>query len=306
MAPIKKYALLCSLLLLLLPTRSKAQASADQTQAPGQTRTSGQTQTTSGQTQAPGQTRTSGKAQSLANTPASAATQPPTDSSAFTLLDSLFRRPEFLYETIGPDIPADMQPILIKFNNAIAANRAWFLQYRNTYPSQTLPYDPHFGITADEYRRVLRLQAAPPPLVPIDSQSVAVLKDGGFIHFKSSGENHLLDYLYIDPTHRVLEYGGDTIPFAGPSAAGKNSRFGQWQGFTWHLERVQSLAPPEDPLLPTDPQKTPDPALLSARIVDVTFGIPTDGTRKTFIRISYQNLQAGIATANMELLGYIH
>ena len=233
-------------------------------------------------------------------------TQAPSTDSAFTFLDSLFHRPEFLYETIGPAIPADMQPILIKFNNAIAANQSWFREYRNTYPNQTLPYDPHFGITADEYRRVLRLQAVPPPLVPIDSQSIIVLKDGGFIHFKSTGEDHLLDYLYIDPAHRVLEYGGDTIPFAGPATAGKNSRFGQWHGFTWHLERVQSLALPEDPLLPTDPQKAPDPALISARIVEVTFGIPTDGSRKTFIRISYQNLQAGVATANMELLGYIH
>ena len=237
--------------------------------------------------------------------PQASASAPDTSiQTAFVLLDSLFRRPEFLYETVGPDIPADMQPILIRFNNALAANREWFMEYRSKFSNQPLPYDEHFGITAEEYRRIRRLEAAPPALVPVDSQTVSVLKDGGFIHFQSSGEAHLLDYLYIDPTHRLLEYGGDTIPFAGPATAGRYSPYGQWQGFAWRLERVQQLpAAPTDPL---DPQKTPDPGQITARIVEVNIGIPADGSRKTFIRIQYQNLQAGIATANMELLGFIH
>jgi hypothetical protein len=241
--------------------------------------------------------------------------QPPADSSikaAFALLDSLFRRPQFLYVAVGPDIPADMQPILARLNNAIAANQAWFQQHRSDYPNQPLPYDEHFGITAEEYRRVLRLQLSPPPLVPIDSQTVAVVKEGSLIHLQcnGSGEEHLLNYLYIDPASRVLEYGGDTIPFAGPVSSGPNSPYGQWAGYAWHLERIQALAPPVDPLQPvdpqrTDPQKAPDPKLISARIVEVNIGIPADGSPKTFIRIQYQNVQAGVATGNLELLGYI-
>jgi hypothetical protein len=280
LAKFKNYALAGALLLIVLPAPAKAQSSS-----------------AAGRTQAQPQAQARTQAQPQA-----------TDSSAFALLDSLFHRPEFLYVIDGPDIPADMQPILIRFNNAITANQAWFQQYRNNYPNQTLPYDEHFGITAEEYRRVLRLQAAPPPLVPVDSQTVAVIKDGDFIHFQSStgeGEEHLLNYLYIDPVHRVLEYGGDTIPFAGPASAGRKSPYGQWQGYAWRLERVQSLAPPIDPLQPTDPQKAPDPSLISVRIVEVNIGIPGDSSGKAFIRIQYQNLQAGITTANMELLGYI-
>jgi hypothetical protein len=92
----------------------------------------------------------------------------------------------------------------------------------------------------------------------------------------------------------------------GPANAGPKSPFGQWQGYAWHLERVQSLAPPQDPLLPTDPQKAPDPAaMISVRIVEVNIGIPTDGSKKAIIRIQYQNIQAGIPTGNMELLGFI-
>ena len=247
------------------------------------------------------------------NRPASlpAITSPsPADSSikaAFALLDSLFRRPKFLYIAVGPDIPADIQPIIARMNNALAANQAWFQQYRDKYPNQPLPYDEHFGVTPSQYYSVLHLQATPPPLVPIDSQTVAVIKEGSLIHFQcgGTGEEHLLNYLYIDPIHRVLEYGGDTIPFAGPASAGPNSPYGQWNGYAWHLERIQSLPAPVDPLLPADAQKTPDQKLISARIVEVNIGIPSDGSPKTFIRIQYQNVQAGIATGNLELLGYI-
>ena len=234
----------------------------------------------------------------------------PADSSikaAFALLDSLFRLPKFLYIAVGPDIPADIQPIIARMNNAIAANQAWFQQYRNKYPNQSLPYDDHFGVTPSQYYSVLHLQATPPPLVPIDTQTVAVIKEGGLIHLQcgGTGEEHLLNYLYIDPVHRVLEYGGDTIPFAGPANAGPNSPYGQWNGYAWHLERIQALPAPVDPLQPADAQKANDQKLVSARIVEVNFGIPTDGSPKTFIRIQYQNVQAGIATGNMELLGYI-
>ena len=322
MAQFKKYLLACSLLLILLPRQGKTQGEAQgATQGKTQNRTPGSPQASGpGQTQASaqgtpqasalvqGSSQPSAPARDQSPTPAAPAKDTlPADTSiqtAFALLDSLFRRPEFLYETLGPDIPADMQPVLIRFNNAIAANRDWFMEYRSKFPNQPLPYDEHFGITAEEYRRIRRLEAAPPALVPIDSQMVSVLKDGAFIHFKSNGEDRLLDYLYIDPTHRLLEYGGDTIPFAGPASAGRNSPYGQWQGFAWRLERIQQL--PTTPTDPLDPQKTPDPGSITARIVEVNIGTPADGSRKTFIRIQYQNLQAGIATANMELLGFIH
>ena len=268
MTQLTKYLLACSLLLTLLPRQGNA--------APGTP--SVLRRPAPRITPAPNQTDT---------LPADT-----TIESAFTLLDSLFNRPEFLYATVGPDIPADMQPILIRFNNAIAANQQWFMEFRNKYSDQPLPYDPRFGITAAEYSRIRHLQAFPPALVPIDSQTVSVLKDAGFIHFKSNGDEHLLDYLYIDPTHHLLEYGGDTIPFAGVASSGRNSPYGQWQGFVWHLEHV-------------DTQMVLDTPQVTARVVEVNIGIPPDA-KKTFIRITYRNIQSGIATANMELTGFIH
>lgn len=65
------------------------------------------------------------------------------DKAAFALLDSLFRRPKFLYIAVGPDIPADIQPIIARMNNALAANQAWFQQYRGKYPNRIRRrYDP--------------------------------------------------------------------------------------------------------------------------------------------------------------------
>jgi hypothetical protein len=267
------------LALTLLPRQGRPQASAVKPQA----------QASATRPQPSANTRT----QASTNAPATA--KNPADSTiraAFTLLDSVFNRPQFLYETIGPDIPADMQPILVRFNNALATNRQWFNEYRNKYSRGPLPYDPRFGISAEEYFRVQHLEAVPPALVPIDSQTVSVLKEAGVIHLKcSSADEHFLDYLYIDPAHNLLEYGGDTIPYAGPATAGPKSAYGQWRGYSWHLER-------------TDAQSLGQTTLLTVRVVEVNIGIPPDG-KKTFIRISYQNIQAGTPTANMELLGYI-
>jgi hypothetical protein len=216
-----------------------------------------------------------------------------TINAAFSLLDSVFNRSSFLFETVGSDIPADMQPIFIRFFKAITVNQQWFNEYRNKYSGQPLPYDPRFGITADEYRRLRRLESAPPALTPIDSQTVTVQKDAGLIHFEGSNKDeHFLDYLFIDPAHHLLGYGGDTIPYIGRAISDSNSLYGQWQGFSWHLEKVDAPA-------------VADTTLLTAHVVEVNIGIPPQG-KKTFIRISYQNIQAGSPTNNMELLGYIH
>ena len=48
-----------------------------------------------------------------------------------------------------------------------------------------------------------------------------------------------------------------------------------------------------------------DTPQVTARVVEVNIGIPPDA-KKTFIRITYRNIQSGIATANMELTGFIH
>jgi len=212
---------------------------------------------------------------------------------AFKFADSVFGRPAFLFETLGPDIPADMQPVLIRMNNAISANKEWFIEYRNKYggSGQALPYDEHFGISREDYRRVQHMETQPPQLVVADSQKVAVSKDHGVIGFKSEGGTHLLDYLFIDIQHQRLMYGGDTIPYNGRASADPSNPYGKWRGYSWRLER-------------TDVNASLAAGKPTARVIEVDLGLPqTPG--KTYIRIEYQDIKAGVSTANMELIGYI-
>ena len=233
--------------------------------------------------------------------PASAAsalkdTLPPDSTlthEAFAFLISVFSHPEFQFQTLQPDLTGDIQSILIRFNNAIVANKQWFQTYRDKYAAagQPLPYNERFGITPQEYQRLQHLESEPPILVPVDSQRIKVIRDGGFIHFRSESESHLIDYLLIDSAGQQLLYGSDTIPLIGRTSTGPSSPYGQWQGFTWRMQK-------------TDVAGTLSSGQATARIIEVNLGLTMQG-RKVFLRIKYQDMKAGTTTANMELLGYI-
>ena len=238
--------------------------------------------------------------------------------AAFGFFDSVFARPSFLFARLEPGLPAGMDTILLRFNTAVAANRQWFNAYRDKYATsgQQLPYDPHFGITYKEYRRILELAHAPIRLAPADSQLVTVLREDGLVHFRSAGENHLLDYLLVDPRHQQLVYGGDTIPFDGMSDPGLASRIGvpatgdtaharsatgpatgttptaiSWQGYSWRLEK-------------TDIATGIDGIRVAARVVQIDLGLP-QGQTNPLIRIHYEQLKADSTVSNFDIVGYI-
>lgn len=211
--------------------------------------------------------------------------------AAIHFADSVFHRATFLYERVEPDLPADIQAILIRFNNAMVANQQWFLDFKNSHPDQPLPYNQRFGITAEEYRRLQNLEKTPPQLVAVDTQKVTVSREAGYIRFKSDGDIHLLDYLQMDLKQRIVVYGGDTIPFAGRSATTANSFYGEWQGYTWRLEKA-------------DAGSTIATSRVTARVVEINLGLTTPD-KKVFLRVKYQEMQAGNTTANLELVGYV-
>src|SRR6266404_5983728 len=67
--------------------------------------------------------------------------------SAIRFADSIFRKPNLVYQQVEPDIPVDIQNILLRFNDALVANRQWFQDYKNTYAGKELPYNQRFGIS---------------------------------------------------------------------------------------------------------------------------------------------------------------
>jgi hypothetical protein len=215
-------------------------------------------------------------------------------AQAFHFTDSVFDRPEFTYDIAEPDIPKDMQSILIRFNDAVTADKQWFIDYRNKYAAggQPLPYNERFGITRAEYQRVQRMEKVPPHLVSVSRQKVTVSRENNNIRFKGSDETRILDYLEIDLQQQKIIFAGDTLHFAGTMNASQLLPFSLTQGYRWRMEIA-------------DLKNTLQTNKVTARVVEVTLGLPLD-SGKTFLRIKYQDMQAGETRADMDLIGYVH
>jgi hypothetical protein len=255
--------------------------------------------------------------------------------AAFGFFDSVFARPSYLFIKLEPGLPVGMDTILARFNNAVAANRQWFNAYKDKYAAygQQLPYDPRFGITYKEYRRILALANAPIRLAPADSQTVTVLREGGLVHFRTAGENHLLDYLLVDPGHQQLLYGGDTIPFAGLSDPDLANRIGLTATSDTPHSIIDTTPTPDNqgntgaaPTPGNHGNTTPAPIFwqgyswrlektdiatgidglrVAARVVQVDLGL-AQGQPDPLIRIHYEQLKADSTVSNFDLIGYIH
>ncbi|HWB93497.1 MAG TPA: hypothetical protein VG605_16670 [Puia sp.] len=208
--------------------------------------------------------------------------------AAFHFIDSAFNKSSLEFEMLGPGMPAGLDSVLFRFNNTIAANKQWFIEYKNQHPGGTLPYNPKFGVTPEEYLRIQNYASTPVRLVPVDSQQVSIIRMGGLIRFKCAGEIRFLDYLYFDPVHLQACYGGDTIPFVGRSGA-SSSPYGPWKGFKWRLEKTNITVTFEN---------------VTAHVVEVDLGMPPAGD-KLFIRILYQDLKADKTTSGIQLAGFL-
>ena len=219
-------------------------------------------------------------------------------AQAFLFIDSAFNRAEFTYDIIEPDLPADMQSILNRFNNAVAANREWFLEYRKKYVTtdQPLPYNARFGITVSEYNRVLNLEKTAPHFTTIAQQKVTIQRRNDHIYLKSDGESRILDFLTIDPQPQVITFVGDTLLFAGAMNINQRASFGLTQGYVWRLEKA-------------DIQSTLQAGKVTARVVEINLGLTSDtisNQSKIFLRIKYQDMQDGVTRADLDLIGFVH
>lgn len=235
--------------------------------------------------------------------PASKPQQTPTQSkpypitpadSAIHFADSIFHNPALLYQLTEPDIPVDIQSILARFNNALVANREWFQQYRIAYAGKPLPYNERFGINPDEYKRLQNLEQSPPQLVPIDTQKVTVTHEAGYLRFTTNGDIRLLDYLQIDLQKDLVVFGGDTIPLVGHTVTTAASPYGEWEGYTWRLQKADAASS-----LAT--------SRVTARVVEINMGLtaPEAQSRKVFLRLKYQDMKDGEIRANLELVGFL-
>ena len=213
--------------------------------------------------------------------------------AAMAFADSLFHASSCDLLITEFDFPPDIREILLRFNNAITANKEWFTAYSSHLsPGQPLPYDEKFGITQGEYERIKSMDKVHPALKVVDTQRISILRQDDKISFKGEGEGRVLDYLEFDLGKNVLLFAGDTMPFAAGVHTNTAMAYGLFNSYTWRLQR-------------TDVSNGFQADQVSARVVEIELGLH-QSDNKPLLRIQYQDMDHGVTRANLDLAGYIH
>ena len=213
---------------------------------------------------------------------------------AFRFVDSVFGRAAFTFDIAGPDIPTDVKDILARFNNAVAANKQWFEEYKSKFGQggQPLPYNERFGISTEEYRRLQQLERQPPRLVTLAQKSVSVVRDGNTLHFHGEGEARIFAYLEIGLQQQRIIFAGDTLPYAGALNTEELAALHLTQGHKWRFQKV-------------DVNSTLQNYKVTARVVELNMGLPAEGGR-TLLHIRYQDMKEGVSQTDLDLTGFVH
>jgi len=221
-----------------------------------------------------------------------AAADSTTQRRAFAFADSVFNKPELIFEVDDIDIPAGIQDILIRFNNAVAADKQWFADYRDQYvgTGRPLPYHEKFGITRQEYARITDMTRSSLRLKQISEQKIIVQRADGLLNFRGSGDAHILDYLQFDLRQQVVTFAGDTIPFVGEMNTPANAPIGLSHGYAWRYETA-------------DMATTLRVDQVTARVIEVNLLLPAQGN-KVHLHLKYQDVDKGQPKGSLDLMGF--
>ena len=214
---------------------------------------------------------------------------------AFRFVDSTFTSPAFAFE-VNELLPSDsLQAIMIKLNNAIAANKDWVAEYmnKNYKPGEGMPYNEKFGITREEYDKIKSADESSYTLHKVNSENVTVIKTTSAIGFRGADSFRIIGYLKFSQDYNAVIFGEDTIPFSAEINATSATPFGQWHGYSWDYEKSNQQGNADI-----------DIHQLSAKIIEIDMG-KTIRDNRTFLRIKYQQVEQGEKKANMDLMGFI-
>jgi hypothetical protein len=212
--------------------------------------------------------------------------------NAFAFVDSLLEPGLHNYDIVDFEYPKDLQDLMIKMNNAIAANKQWYVDYakKNYIPGEGIPYDTLFGITKDEFNRLKHIDTVQTILKVLASGKVDISKESNRVAFKSQGASALFDYIKIDLPENLMVLESDTISFDHFLHVTSNKRMGPWKGYIWSKKatNIMNTGRLED---------------TNAKMIDLIFGRLMEGQR--FIRIKYQLIKKGETLANSDILFYL-
>jgi hypothetical protein len=212
---------------------------------------------------------------------------------AFAFADSVFTHAHFTFEVNEMIAPEDLQQIMLKINNAMAADKAWATEYINKYykAGAGMPYNEKMGVTKEEYEKVKSLDKIPLKLQKIRSEDISVIRENSRLDFKSSTDDRILESLEFNLDTKELIFGNDTIPFSAEINTASSAGFGKWHGYSWVLEK-------------TNQQDNVRADQLTSKSVVIYLGKTIPGER-TFLRINYIQVEKGQSKANLDLMGFI-
>jgi hypothetical protein len=217
------------------------------------------------------------------------------ESTAFGFVDSVFHASTVIFEINELRPPDSILDLMIKFNNAIAANKEWAAEYMNKYyvPGQGTPYNEKFGITKEEYDKVRNAERIPYSLCQVKSEKLLVARENSCISFQGEDSFRILNYLFFCGHSKTVIFGKDTISFAGELTAAASTPFGKWHGYRWLYEKSNQGNDAEIKIHE-----------LSSKIIEIDIGRTVPANRY-FLRIEYQEVAAGEKKAYMDLMGFL-
>lgn len=213
---------------------------------------------------------------------------------AFAFADSLLTPGNHAYQLMDFIYPQEILDISIKMQKAVAADRRWWTDYiQNHYvEGKGVPYDPHFGISEDEYEKIKHIDSITPEKKVLKAGQLDIKKTNGLISLSSPGDYHVLDFIRINVPEQYMIFENDTIPFKSALNVPNNKIQGPWKGYSWTL-----FASNQTGYINTDK--------LTSKKINLIFAITTN-TGQKFIRVNYMNIKDGKPIANNDLCFYLN
>jgi hypothetical protein len=143
-----------------------------------------------------------------------------------------------------PAAPPELEGLSKRMQTAVGANAEWFRAYVEAAGTDELPYHTNFGLTEEEYARLLRLAKSGMTLQRVASVEISLNRseDGTltFVATPSDFPLHLVsisaDGSVADTPYGRLKRGPD---ISQPDA---NAPTGRWAGPRWEHEEVSGSA----------------------------------------------------------------
>lgn len=139
-------------------------------------------------------------------------------------------------ETFALGIPKALAGIQATFTENLVRKQAWvqaYLKRLDLKPGQTLPYDPEFGISREQYERLMQAYKQP-AIAPQQTVQIEVSVSRGRTQLRAPAPLKSLDRYAIAADGTLT--GPDGFHCSPERVTDRTALFGVWSGTSWNLE----------------------------------------------------------------------